>query len=223
MTFSAPSRICATGLRRGRDILLDGRPSDRLFPTTGRRGAEGIHPNNVRDMIYAVSERAIGDLAPPEKRLVRRLKPHQFRDILATAVLKRTGNPALAADAIHISVKTLLAHSGRFLVEDRGPRLRATIFGLLHDVDDDLSPDPKPGGPAARERGNFAATNAPLRTGVGHDLVKLVGETLMGIDAAIGEPLGRHADGNVPNARIVPTRSAAWTNGAFACREQTVS
>ncbi|MDF3351941.1 hypothetical protein, partial [Sulfitobacter sp. KE12] len=89
-----------------RPRLLDGAQDDRLF--LGWNAENGCRPAQaaiLRNEITQTTREAIGLDAPPDKRLIRatHLRPHHFRDILATTVLHRTNrNYALAGDAIHV-------------------------------------------------------------------------------------------------------------------------
>lgn len=109
-------------LEVARRIILAGRRSDRLFVTAGSRGADGMIAHLARSVVYEVSERAIG-LTAPGGGIVARLRPHHFRDILATAMLKTSKNVFLAADAIHVTPETVLRHYARYVVADRAQNL----------------------------------------------------------------------------------------------------
>ncbi|MDF3351964.1 hypothetical protein, partial [Sulfitobacter sp. KE12] len=70
---------------------------------------------------------------PPDKRLIRatHLRPHHFRDILATTVLHRTNrNYALAGDAIHVTESTARAYYAHDSVERRRPELEKVMQAI---------------------------------------------------------------------------------------------
>lgn len=93
-------------MRVARPILAAASGSELLLPV---RGGGAWLTNNVRNGVDGLSRRSIGSDAPPEMQLIRRgcLRPHHFRDILATQVLHDTNRDyALAADAIHVTEKT---------------------------------------------------------------------------------------------------------------------
>lgn len=117
-------------LEVGRPRLLDNMQSDRLLLVWSK--ASGAAPTKIqplRNLITEITRDAVGIGARAESRLISttHLRPHHFRDILATAVLNRTGNYALAADAIHVTEKTAREYYAHDSVKKRRPALEAVF------------------------------------------------------------------------------------------------
>lgn len=121
-------------LKLARPFFLDGSQDDRLFLT--RKPGTGCGPaqaNVLGPEITDITKRAVGIDAPPGKRLIRapHLRPHHFRDILATHVLHATDRDyALAGDAIHVTEGTARAYYARDSVDQRRPRLESVLNKL---------------------------------------------------------------------------------------------
>lgn len=118
---------------KARPILLDRKKSDTLFPV---KGGSPISASNLRDEIYKISANVIGRRAPPELRLVASgyLKPHHFRDILATQILHDSNRDyALAADAIHVTEATCREHYAHDTPEMRQPKLYDLLINMGED------------------------------------------------------------------------------------------
>lgn len=117
-----------------RPRLLDGRNIDNLFlGWSAKNGCGPVSSQVTRHEIRDFTADAIGMNAPPEKRLIRKnhLRPHHFRDILATSVLKRTNrNFALAGDAIHVTEETARQYYAYDTVEQRRPELNRILADL---------------------------------------------------------------------------------------------
>jgi integrase/transcriptional regulator with XRE-family HTH domain len=114
-----------------RPRLLDGTKDNRLFLSwSARNGAKPVDPAVVRAELTEISRASVGADAPDDKRLTvaRHLRPHHFRDILATAILHLTDrNYALAGDAIHVSEETARTYYAHDSVEMRRPDLEAVF------------------------------------------------------------------------------------------------
>lgn len=136
-------------LNLARPFFLDGQEDDRLFLSRGPRGGYSAAQRNIlANEIRQISQEAIGRDAPPGQRLIKRpyLRPHHFRDILATDVLHRTNrNYALAADAIHVTEKTARAYYAHDSATMRRPMLDAVFDEIEAEArlegEEDRDPD----------------------------------------------------------------------------------
>lgn len=126
-----------------RPRLLAGAQTNRLFLSWSiEKGAGPINSHVVRAELTEISRAALGPDAPKDQRLIaaRHLRPHHFRDILATAVLHRTNrNYALAADAIHVSEETARTYYAHDSVEMRRPDLEAVFTDMANPDNDSIS------------------------------------------------------------------------------------
>ena len=117
-----------------RPRLLDGNVDDHLFLSwSATGGGRPVSPQVTRNEVVEFTAEAIGINAPPERRLIRanHLKPHHFRDILATSVLRKTDrNFALAGDAIHVTEETARQYYAFDTVEQRRPELQRVLADL---------------------------------------------------------------------------------------------
>lgn len=117
-----------------RPRLLDGKSDDHLFLSwSAKNGGGPVSSQVTRHELTSFTADAIGINAPPEKRLIRvnHLRPHHFRDILATSVLRKTNrNFALAGDAIHVTEETARQYYAYDTVEQRRPELHRILAGL---------------------------------------------------------------------------------------------
>lgn len=114
-------------MRKAQPILLGEVKSDVLFPV---KGGHPILEANLRSEIYNISSSAIGRRAPVASRMVNNgfIKPHHFRDILATQILHDSDrNYAFAADAIHVTEQTCREHYAHDTPEMRQPELQVFL------------------------------------------------------------------------------------------------
>lgn len=129
---------CYADLEEYRDLarprLLDDKDDNHLFLSwSAGRGGRAVSAQVTRHEITAFTADAIGINAPPEQRLIRikHLRPHHFRDILATSVLRKTNrNFALAGDAIHVTEETARQYYAYDTVEQRRPELQKILASL---------------------------------------------------------------------------------------------
>lgn len=121
-------------LQLARPRLLDGNEDNRLFLSwSAKSGGRAVSAQVTRNELTAFTADAIGINAPPDHRLIRinHLRPHHFRDILATSVLRKTNrNFALAGDAIHVSEETARQYYAYDTVEQRRPELQKILADL---------------------------------------------------------------------------------------------
>lgn len=124
-------------LEFGRPCLLAGAKDDHLLlKWSSATGCGPVSAAVTRNEITALTAAAIGIGAPADKRLIRarHLRPHHFRDILATSILRRTNrNYALAGDAIHVTEQTAREYYARDTVEDRRPMLMEAFEGIASE------------------------------------------------------------------------------------------
>jgi integrase len=117
-----------------RPRLLDGKTDDHLFLSwSAKNGGGAVSSQVTRNELTEITAGAIGINAPSEKRLIREnhLRPHHFRDILATSVLRKTNrNFALAGDAIHVTEETARQYYAYDTVEQRRPELQRILAGI---------------------------------------------------------------------------------------------
>lgn len=118
-------------LQLARPRLLDGKASNHLFLSwSPQKGGGPVSAAVTRNEITSFTADAIGINAPPEQRLIKanHLRPHHFRDILATAVLRKSNrNFALAGDAIHVTEETARRYYAHDTVEQRRPDLQKVL------------------------------------------------------------------------------------------------
>lgn len=107
-----------------RPLLLDGRTSDALL--INKKGTGLNHNSITRDFtkftwIYLVWHESTGTGLPG----VEKFGPHAIRHIIATDILKNTGDARLAADAIQDTVETVLSMYAFVLTEQKVQRVNA--------------------------------------------------------------------------------------------------
>ena len=121
-------------LQLARPRLLDGKASNHLFLSgSPQKGGGPVSAAVMRNEITSFTADAIGINAPPERRLIKanHLRPHHFRDILATAVLRKSNrNFALAGDAIHVTEETARRYYAHDTVEQRRPDLQKILLDI---------------------------------------------------------------------------------------------
>lgn len=117
-----------------RPRLLDGSVNNHLFLSWSKKmGGQTVSHQVTGVEITNFTANAIGINAPAEQRLIRvnHLRPHHFRDILATSVLRKTNrNFALAGDAIHVTEETARLYYAYDTVEQRRPELQKIMANL---------------------------------------------------------------------------------------------
>ncbi|QZO00533.1 hypothetical protein [Chenggangzhangella methanolivorans] len=111
-------------LEGGREALNPKGVADALFP--GIIEGKRMRKTAIRNLIIEITRRflAYNPLTKSGVKGVRPFGPHPFRHILATAVLKATGDKQTAADAIHDAVDTIERYV-RYLPSDRRDTLKA--------------------------------------------------------------------------------------------------
>jgi|GEM_PF-4616770 len=121
-------------LKLARPRFLDGKDDNHLFLTRSyKEGGQPVSDQVTRHEIAEFTAEAIGINAPAGRRLIKinHLRPHHFRDILATAVLRKSNrNFALAGDAIHVTEETARQYYAYDTVEQRRPDLDAILENL---------------------------------------------------------------------------------------------
>lgn len=121
----------------GRPCLLGDNPNDRLLLAWSKKsGATPTKIQPLRNEITEITGDAVGIGAAEASRLISisHLRPHHFRDILATSVLNRTGSYALAADAIHVTEKTAREYYAHDSVTKRRPLLEAVFDEMASET-----------------------------------------------------------------------------------------
>jgi DNA-binding transcriptional regulator YiaG len=119
-------------MRLGRPRLLHGEESEYFFVADRAFAKKTLITTNVLyTPVRNLSRAAIGEDAPCGQRLIFKrgtLRPHHFRDILATYVLHASGGHyGAAADAIHVTEKTCREYYAYDSPEKRAPVLHAAL------------------------------------------------------------------------------------------------
>ncbi len=119
-------------MRLGRPRLLHMEESQYFFVADRAYAKKTLLTTNaLYNPVRYLSRAAIGEDAPCGQRLIFKrdtLRPHHFRDILATYVLHASGGHyGAAADAIHVTEKTCREYYAYDSPEKRAPVLRAAL------------------------------------------------------------------------------------------------